>query len=72
MVQRLDARLARDFLSRLHAAVNKHDAAAVAELCSADVVWDDPAATALFGGGMPSLDFIVMECFARYRMSRSN
>ncbi len=38
-------RLAEDFLTRLHAAVNSHDAVAVAALCSADVVWTDPAAT---------------------------
>jgi predicted ester cyclase len=40
----IDARFARDFLARLHAAVNAHDADAVAALCREDVVWDDPAA----------------------------
>ncbi len=45
MAQVIDARFAQDFLSRLHAAVNAHDAAAVAALCCEDVVWDDPAAS---------------------------
>lgn len=33
-----------DVLRRLHAAVNAHDAEAVAALCAEDVVWEDPAA----------------------------
>ena len=35
---------ARAFLDRLHAAVNRHDADALAALCVDDVLWDDPAA----------------------------
>lgn len=44
MAQLIDAVFARDFLHRLHAAVNAHDAEGVASLCSEDVLWDDPAA----------------------------
>ena len=44
MAQQVDARFARHFLERLHAAVNAHDAEAVAALCCEGVVWEDPAA----------------------------
>lgn len=44
MSQLVDAPFARQFLHRLHAAANAHDAHAVAALCSDDVVWEDPAA----------------------------
>jgi predicted ester cyclase len=44
MGQQIDAAFARRFLERLHAAVNAHDADAVAALCCEDVVWEDPAA----------------------------
>jgi ketosteroid isomerase-like protein len=44
MAQIIDEAFARDFLSLLHAAVNAHDADAVAALCCEDVLWDDPAA----------------------------
>lgn len=40
----VDECLACDLLQRLHAAVNAHDAQAVATLCCDDVVWEDPAA----------------------------
>ncbi len=50
MTQTIDADFAQDFLTRLHAAVNAHDAAAVAALCHIDVVWDDPAAPAPLRG----------------------
>lgn len=40
----IEAPFARQFLQRLHAAVNAHDAPAIASLCSEDVVWEDPAA----------------------------
>jgi predicted ester cyclase len=40
----IDAPFARQFLQRLHAAVNAHDAPAIAALCCDDVVWEDPAA----------------------------
>jgi uncharacterized protein (TIGR02246 family) len=40
----LDERAARQFLARLHGAVNAHDARALAGLCTDDVVWTDPAA----------------------------
>lgn len=45
MARIVDARFAREFLTRLHAAVNAHDASAVAGLCCEDVIWDDPAAS---------------------------
>ena len=44
MAQQVDDRFARHLLERLHAAVNGHDAEAVAALCTEDVVWEDPAA----------------------------
>lgn len=44
MAKQIDARFARHFLERLYAAVNAHDAKAVAALCCEDVVWEDPAA----------------------------
>jgi predicted ester cyclase len=44
MPQVVDAVFAREFLHRFHAAANAHDAAAVAALCSEQVVWVDPAA----------------------------
>jgi predicted ester cyclase len=44
MTQVVDAPFARQFLQRLHAAVNGHDAEAVAALCCTDVVWEDPGA----------------------------
>ena len=40
----IDAHFAHEFLARLLAAVNRHDADAVASLCCDDVVWEDPAA----------------------------
>jgi predicted ester cyclase len=40
----VNATFAHDFLQRLYAAVNRHDAEAVAALCYDDVVWEDPAA----------------------------
>jgi predicted ester cyclase len=44
MTQVVDAPFARQFLQRLHAAAKAHDAEAVAALCCADVVWEDPGA----------------------------
>ena len=44
MSQVVDALFAQRFLQRLHGAANAHDANAIAALCCADVVWDDPAA----------------------------
>jgi predicted ester cyclase len=41
---RVEPGFTRRFLESLHAAVNAHDAQAVAALCSEDVLWDDPAA----------------------------
>jgi ketosteroid isomerase-like protein len=38
MSQQLETQVASDFLQRLHAAVNAHDARAVAALCSDDVL----------------------------------
>jgi hypothetical protein len=40
----IDASFASQFLQSLHAAVNAHDAPAIAALCCDDVVWEDPAA----------------------------
>lgn len=44
MAQQIDAPFARHFLERLYAAVNAHDADAVAALCCEDVEWEDPGA----------------------------
>lgn len=44
MAQQIDDQFAREFAKRLHAAVNAHDAEAVAALCTEDVTWEDPAA----------------------------
>lgn len=44
MEDSLDERFVHDFLERLYASVNAHDAAAVASLCTEDVLWEDPAA----------------------------
>jgi len=44
MEQKVDGEFARQFLERLHAAVNAHDAEALAALCCEGVIWDDPAA----------------------------
>ena len=40
----IDPGFVREFLQRMHAAVNAHDSQAVAALCCDDVVWEDPAA----------------------------
>ena len=45
-----DETFARHFLQRLHAAVNAHDASAIAALCTEDVVWEDPAAAQTLRG----------------------
>lgn len=44
MEDSLDERFVHDFLERLYASVNAHDATAVAALCTEDVLWEDPAA----------------------------
>ncbi|MBK6488472.1 MAG: nuclear transport factor 2 family protein [Gemmatimonadetes bacterium] len=44
MTARLDMAVATQFVARLHAAVNAHDAEGIAALCSEDVEWNDPAA----------------------------
>ncbi|WP_290648942.1 ester cyclase [Aquisalimonas sp.] len=44
MAQQIDEQFAHFFVQHLHAAVNAHDADAVAELCTEDVLWKDPAA----------------------------
>jgi predicted ester cyclase len=44
MSQQIDAQFAREFLHRLRAAANAHNADAVAALCCDDVIWEDPAA----------------------------
>lgn len=46
MADHLDEPFVRQFFQRLYAAVNAHDAAAVAALCAPDIVWHDPAAPA--------------------------
>jgi predicted ester cyclase len=46
----LDIQFAREFLAKLHSCVNAHDAAAIASLCTEDVIWDDPAATKPLNG----------------------
>jgi predicted ester cyclase len=50
MAQIINEAFARDFLFRLHAAVNAHAAAAISALCCEDVLWDDPAAPGLLHG----------------------
>ena len=50
MSEIVNAAFARQFLQRLHAAANAHDADAVAALCCDDVVWDDPAASRTLHG----------------------
>jgi ketosteroid isomerase-like protein len=37
-----DVRFARDFLEKLYDAVNRHDAEAIAALCTEDIHWEDP------------------------------
>lgn len=50
MTQQVDTLFAHHFLERLHAAVNAHDAEAVAALCCEGVVWEDSAAPAPLRG----------------------
>lgn len=57
MSQIVDAPFARQFLHRLHAAANAHDAEAVAALCCDDVVWEDPAAPQTLRGREAVLRF---------------
>jgi predicted ester cyclase len=57
MTEPIDALFARRFLQRLHAAVNAHDAQAVAALCCEDVVWEDPAAPQTLHGREAVLQF---------------
>ena len=57
MTQVVDAPFARRFLQRLHGAANAHDAQAVAALCCADVVWEDPAAPETLHGRDAVLGF---------------
>jgi ketosteroid isomerase-like protein len=45
-----DVRFARDFLEKLYDAVNRHDAEAIAALCTEDIHWEDPAAPDLLRG----------------------
>ncbi len=44
MPEQVGAGFAFHFLEQLHAAVNAHDARAVAALCHENVLWEDPAA----------------------------
>lgn len=46
----IDELFARDFLQRLHAAVNAHDPQALAALCCEDIRWEDPAAPTTLHG----------------------
>lgn len=57
MAQQIDDRFARDFAERLYAAVNAHDAEAVAGLCTEDVVWEDPPAPGPLRGRAAVLRF---------------
>jgi predicted ester cyclase len=50
MPQKIDADFARRFLENLYAAVNVHDANAVAALCCKDIVWEDPGAPDILRG----------------------
>ena len=53
----IDASFARQFLHRLHAAVNAHDWSTLASLCCEDIVWEDTAAPATLHGRAAVLDF---------------
>ena len=53
----IDGTFAQDFLHRLYAAVNNHDAEAVAALCCDEVVWEDPAASHTLHGRSAVLQF---------------
>lgn len=53
----IDASFARQFLHRLYAAVNAHDANALAALCSEDIIWEDPAAPCTLHGREAVLRF---------------
>ena len=44
MTRDIDEGFVRAFLLQFHAAVNAHDAGAIAALCHDDVIWEDPAA----------------------------
>lgn len=57
MFEHTEERSAEDALASLHAAVNAHDAAALAALCADDVVWSDPAAPELLRGRDAVLSF---------------
>jgi ketosteroid isomerase-like protein len=57
MPEVVDAAFARAFLQRLRAAVNAHDADAVAALCTDDVVWEDPGAPHTLHGRAEVLGF---------------
>lgn len=57
MPEVVDPAFAKGFLRRLHAAVNAHDAEAVAALCAEDVVWEDPAAPHTLQGRAEVLAF---------------
>jgi predicted ester cyclase len=50
MAQKIDAKFALRFLDLLHAAVNAHDALAIASLCCENVVWEDPGAAETLRG----------------------
>lgn len=50
MADHLDQPFVHQFLQRLYAAVNAHDAGAVAALCAPDIAWHDPAAPAPLRG----------------------
>lgn len=56
-MQPIDSGNAYRLLEQLHAAVNAHDAEAVAALCSEHVVWDDPAVPQALHGREAVLQF---------------
>lgn len=53
----IDPPFARQFLRRLHATVNAHDANALAALCCEDITWEDPAAPSTLHGRAAVLGF---------------
>ena len=57
MPEVVDQAFAMAFSRRLHAAVNGHDADAVAALCAEDVIWEDPAAPHTLHGRADVLTF---------------
>lgn len=57
MANSANAQISNDLLTKLHAAVNAHDAQAIGALCAEDVDWDDPAANKPLHGRAAVIQF---------------